>query len=509
MGTRGFSYLLLVILCIGAGCANITSPTGGKKDTIPPKLRTIDPADSLLNTRVKRIEMHFDEYITVSDAAKEVQISPILSMPPTVTGKNKTVVVKIVDSLLEDSTTYRISFGSAIKDLHEGNVFKNYTYTFSTGSYFDSLQLRGTVINAATGKPDTGSVIVTLYSATESDSAVVRKKPKYVTKADATGSFVFKGLPCRPFRIYALKDVTGNLIYDGPEQGEMIAFNDTNVWPGDTSETPVKLRIFMEKLDTTIKKDTVGKARKDSSAIKSDKLSGGRSKDIKKENKKEVLSYSVNVDTSNSEKRTFDITRPLKIVFSKPFVLNKEKITLTYDSAGVKVTPAISIRTDSLHPLEVRITTEWSLDMVYTLRLPKGFAKDTSGAEVMPGRFVFRTANEDDYGKIQVHLPSKYYHSSQHYLLMVVGDNDTIHLKPITDTIVNFHTLRPATYTFRIIVDKNNNGKWDTGDLFGRVQPEEVIPYNDQLVLKPGWENIIDFEQIPQDKKAGQRDKAK
>ena len=199
MSNRLRVFFLFVLLLNCAGCANITSPTGGKKDTIPPKLVSIDPKDSLLNTRVTRIEMHFDEYITVSDVTKELQISPILTVAPTMIGKNKMVVVKIVDSLLDTNTTYRLSFGTSIRDLHEGNQFHKYTYTFSTGPYFDSLQLHGRVINAATGLPDTGGIIVVLYNGTENDSAIVRHKPRYITKADAGGNYIFKGLPSRGF----------------------------------------------------------------------------------------------------------------------------------------------------------------------------------------------------------------------------------------------------------------------------------------------------------------------
>src|ERR1700749_5085302 len=112
--------LLLFIICFSTGCANIVPPAGGKKDVTPPKLLAVEPADSLLNTHVTRLEMHFDEFITISDVSKEVEISPILSMPPTVISLNKHVVIKIPDSLLEENTTYRISFGNAIKDVHEG-----------------------------------------------------------------------------------------------------------------------------------------------------------------------------------------------------------------------------------------------------------------------------------------------------------------------------------------------------------------------------------------------------
>ena len=490
MNIRAIHFLLLAVIGICAGCANITAPTGGKRDKTPPKLVSIDPADSLKNTRVKRIEMHFDEYITVSDVSKEVHISPLLSIDPTVIGLNKHVIVKIVDSLLDSNTTYRISFGNAIKDLHEGNPYSGHTYTFSTGAYFDSLQLQGSVINAATGLPDTGNVIVALYSAGEVDSAVVRHKPKYITNPDAKGNFVFKGLPHRHFRIYAIKDMNGNLIYDGPAGGEMIAFMNKTITPGDTTTEPVKLRMFAEIQDTATKKtmDSVAK-----------KPRPGKSK----ESTTEALTYSVNIDTSNINKRLFDITHPISIVFSKPPVLKTDKIKLSYDSSGINVMPDVSISMDTLKNV-LSINTMWSENRVYTLRLAKGFAKDTSGADVMPSRYSFRTFEDEDYGKIIVNFPAKY--NDPHYLLQVIADKDTVYLQPITDITKTLTRLKPAKYTFCIIVDKNGNGKWDTGDLFGKIQPEEVIPYRDNLTLKAGWENIIDFEQKPVDKKGDAKD---
>ena len=435
--------------------------------------------------------MDFDEYITISDVSKEVELSPILSIAPTVTSNNKHVIVKIVDSLLEENTTYRLSFGKAIKDLHEGNAFANYTYTFSTGAYFDSLQLKGTVINAATGLPDTGGVEIELYSAKDNDSAMVRHKPKYITKANNKGEFIFKGLPGRSFRIYALKDMNNNLIYDGPSANELIAFNDVPVMPGDTAFKSILLRMFGEVPDTSIKKDTVAKG----TGLKGrTKPTGSNTGD-----------YSLNIDTTNAAKRMFDITHPVNLTLNVIAQLNKDKITLTYDSAGITVTPKISIITDSLHPQTIHIfpgTSKgmaWAEDKVYTLRLAKGFAKDTAGKDLMPSRYTFHTKEDEDYGKIQMHLPSKYY--SRLYLLMVTCDQDTIYLKPVTDTLISLTRLKPAKYTFRIIVDKNRNGKWDTGDLFGKIQPEEVIPYTEAMTLRPGFENIVDFEQKPAEKK--------
>jgi len=497
MSSRIPRYLLLAIICISAGCANITTPTGGKKDTIPPKLVSIDTLDSQLNTKVSRIEMHFDEYITVSDVAKEVELSPILTIQPVVLGKNKTVIVKIVDSLLEPNTTYRLSFGKAIKDLHEGNPFHKYTYTFSTGPYFDSLQLHGNVINAATGLPDTGNVIVELYSASETDSAVVQRKPKYITKVDASGGFIFKGLPKRNFRIYALKDANNNLIYDGPSAGDMIGFIDSTVVPSDTSQAPINLAFFMEKLDTASQKnlDSTSKSKSLNPRAKT------------KSAAKDAYTYSVNLDTTNLEKRTFDITGPVNISFSKLPLLNKDKITLTYDTAGQTISPALTMTFDSLKK-RLQINTEWLENTVYKLRLVKGFAKDTAGTDLMPSRYFFRTKDDDDYGKITLYLPAKY--SNPLYVLRVMADDDSVYQQPVTDTMIILTHLKVARYTFRIIVDKNRNGKWDTGDLLAKQQPEKVIPYKDHIDVRAGFEYTIDdFEPKPPPKPEKDKKKPK
>lgn len=468
------AFLSLFLL----GCANITTPTGGKKDMRPPKLVEISPADSQLNTMVSRLEMRFDEYITVSDVGNEVSISPTLRIDPIVTGLLKKVTVKIADTLLEPYTTYRISFGNAIKDLHEGNPFKSYTYTFSTGPYFDTLSLRGKIINAGTGLTETDAVLVGLYDTDESDSAVVRHKPKYVIKSEG-GKFAFKGLPERKFWIYAMKDANNNMTYDGPVKGEMIAFNDSSVIPGiDSLVKPIRLRLFAEVPDTSIKADQgLGKKKMGVASTKS---------------KERKLVYTLNVDTSDVTKKTFDLTKDIEISFSDSFYLNKGKIALTYDSAGIAVTPLYTIKQDSTH---LRITSAWAADKVYTLKLAKGFARDTADEEFAPSKHIFRTWDEDNYGKLIMHLPSRYGKDSL-YIFRAITGTDTVYQKVVTDTVFKIVRLKPGQYSLAVIVDKNKNGKWDTGDLFNKIQPEEVIPYEEALTLKAaGWDTVIDFEQ--------------
>ena len=474
-------YLLTLLLLFAVGgCANIVPPGGGKKDVIPPKLLSVTPKDSLLNARVSRLELVFDEYIVLTNASSEVQLSPILPIPINVVANGKKITLKIPDSLLHENTTYRITFGKAIQDLHENNPFSGYSYQFSTGAYFDSLQVEGTAINAATGLLDTAATIL-LYDAALGDSIVVRSKPSYATHVDAGGHFSLQGLPARKFNLFAVHDANSNLLYDGPP--EWVGFLNAPVQLRADSMAPITIRVFSEALDTSKTTTTAsGLVRKGGAAIPIKSAAG-------------EVGYSVKVDTTTIVRRTQDITKPLQIVFAHRPDTNfiKTKFLLSYDSAGLESEAPVALRYDTA-TTSLFLETPWHEDMVYTLRLQKGFAKDSTGAGYLPGRYSFRTQADADYGKLQVHLPTAYY--SPGFVLQVVNDVDTVYQKPVTDSIINLLHLPPASYTLRVIKDDNHNGRWDAGNLFKKIQPEIVIPNDVSQLLKAGWDNIIDFKAI-------------
>lgn len=484
---KAFSFRIITaiyLLALFSGCANIVPPSGGKKDTVPPKLVELSPKDSLLNTRVTRIDMRFDEFITISDVGKEVKISPVMPFPLNTVVNGKKLTVKIPDSLLKENTTYRINFGNAIKDLNEGIVFKDFNYIFSTGSYFDSLKIYGIVNDAETGKP-APDVFVILYEAEgSSDSVVVKEKPVYVTKTTASGGYLLPGLPSKAYRIYALKDDDDNLIYGG--ENEKIAFVDSVVFPVDSlkSKYSIALRLFKEimPVDSTDEDDSLKKAPR-----------SGRFGKKRDEKDNKTLSYSVAVDTADIEKRVHDVNKPIKISFSNAIdTYDLQRVFVSYDSLGTEVESSFTLVRDTV-PDALFINTDWKENTVYTIRLLKDFATDTSKITALPSKYIFRTKGSDDYGIINIHVASKYY--GKKYLLKVIAEKDTIYKKPITDTSVTIRRLLPGKYSMMIIVDENENGKWDTGDLFAKKQPELVIPYADVIELKAGWENVLDFKE--------------
>lgn len=236
-------------------CANAVAPTGGPKDNTPPRVVEAVPENRNTNFNGKKIEITFDEYITLENANQNVLISPPLTEKPDIKLKNKTVVVKFKESLAAN-TTYTINFGSAIKDLHEGNPFKDYVYSFSTGDHIDTLSIAGKVLNTEDKKP-VENVYVSLYAADREnlDSLPLSIAPNYITKTDKEGNFSLNGLADKKYLVFALKDVNSNLYFDQPN--EEVAFLDSLVAASYPQTLMPKVMDTMAVDSTAMKVDSV------------------------------------------------------------------------------------------------------------------------------------------------------------------------------------------------------------------------------------------------------------
>ena len=227
---------LLFVAFLNHHCANAVAPTGGPKDTTPPVVVGAMPENHNTNFIGKKIEITFDEFITLENANQNVMISPPMSEKPDIKLKNKTVVIKFKEDLVPN-TTYTINFGAAIKDLHEGNPFKDYVYSFSTGDHIDTLSIAGKLLNAEDKKPVEGAY-VGLYADDRDnlDSLPMTTAPNYITKTDKDGNFRLNGLANKHYLVFALKDANANLYFDLPN--ESVAFLDSLV-PASYPQSPL------------------------------------------------------------------------------------------------------------------------------------------------------------------------------------------------------------------------------------------------------------------------------
>ena len=232
MRHRNLLNSIVVIGIFSKSCANTsTPPEGGPKDTIPPVIVEVVPANNALNhPRDKRhssVSFEFNEYVALNNPNSYLFLSPPQTKPPTAKIKGKRVVVSFEEPL-DSNKTYSLSLGEAIKDNNEGNPFPPYTHSFSTGSHIDSLFVSGNIVESSTMLPM--SNITVLFHTDPSDSAIFKVLPKAAAKSDLWGYFTVRNLPADTvYRVFAIEDLNNNCLYD-PDQ-ERVAFLDTLVLP--------------------------------------------------------------------------------------------------------------------------------------------------------------------------------------------------------------------------------------------------------------------------------------
>ena len=232
-------------------CANTsTPPEGGPKDTIPPVIVEVVPANNALNhPRDKRhssVSFEFNEYVALNNPNSYLFLSPPQTKPPTAKIKGKRVVVSFEEPL-DSNKTYSLSLGEAIKDNNEGNPFPPYTHSFSTGSHIDSLFVSGNIVEASTMLPM--SNITVLFHTDPSDSAIFKVLPKAAAKSDLWGYFTVRNLPADTvYRVFAIEDLNNNCLYD-PDQ-ERVAFLDTLVLPSSVMRDSLPELLSFNMTDT-------------------------------------------------------------------------------------------------------------------------------------------------------------------------------------------------------------------------------------------------------------------
>ena len=228
----GWQMVLMAVVVFFVGrCANPVMPGGGPSDTQPPTVLGSVPENQAVFFNKKSIVLHFDEFVKIKSPDQQVLISPPLEKKPEYRLRGKSLIIDL-KSELEPNTTYTIFFGNAIVDLAEDNPLTNYSYVFSTGAYIDSMAIAGQVLMAFNRQP-VEDVFVMLYpphiDTVPADSLPMLVRPLYVAKTNKQGQFLLANLRNEPYRIFALKDLNSNYLFDQP--GEEIAFIDSLLMP--------------------------------------------------------------------------------------------------------------------------------------------------------------------------------------------------------------------------------------------------------------------------------------
>lgn len=578
-------------------CANIGNPSGGPIDKTPPIFMRSNPTPNAVNVKDRKIEIFFDEIVTLKDPSTKIIVSPAQTEMPRMSALGRKVTVELVDSLLPN-TTYTIDFSNSIQDNNEGNAIDNFAFAFSTGSVIDSMRVSGYVLDSRTLEP-MQSVVVGLQS-NLADSAFHKEKLQRVALTNDRGQFTIRNVSPGSYHIFALKDLDRDYKFGNPT--EDIAFLDSIIVPSigsreaadtvynDLNEIDTIMRatrpayfpndILLSMFNEDRKSQYLANnLRVDSTRISltfaaaSDTLPSlsivGRNDvpdqwyTLERSQTNDTLTYWIrpphlvsadtlmvattylrtdtasnlswgtdtlkftfqrqkakkkkkNEETDSLEQIRFmelhplangtqEVYAPLLLQTGTPIerysreafhLQRKLQNDTTFYPAEIK---SIALRDSTLSRRDLMLKVDWEPGAAYKLAVDSLAMTDIYGLQTKPLKVDFNVRKMEEYGNIVFNIPAV---RDSAIVELLDGTDKVVLHTPVKNHRAELLNLQPGKYYARLFIDRNGNGKYDTGNYDMHLQPEETVYYPGAINLKKNWdvEQTWDIYATPIDK---------
>ncbi len=231
--------------------------------------------------------------------------------------------------------------------------------------------------------------------------------------------------------------------------------------------------------------------------IKSDTLNafyfvqGGETKSRKKDRQpKEIPGLK-----ASGLKKTVEILSEFDIVFPTPVnEFNREALKLFQFIDTIPHPVDFELIRDSIRIRRFIVDYPWEPGFKYQFEADSAAFVDIYGLASEPIKQTFTIKPIDSYGIIFVDAAN----SQNNWLLQILNKQEKLVRQSIipTNGKIGFQFLKPGDYFLRIIVDINNNGKWDTGDFDSGTQPETIFYYPDAVNVRANWDILVQWNPL-------------
>lgn len=596
--SKSLYYIFIIIAAaVMYSCANIGNPSGGPIDKTPPIFMRSNPTPNAVNVKDRKIEIFFDEIVTLKDPSTKIIVSPAQTEMPRMSALGRKVTVELVDSLLPN-TTYTIDFSNSIQDNNEGNAIDNFAFAFSTGSVIDSMRVSGYVLDSRTLEP-MQSVVVGLQS-NLADSAFHKEKLQRVALTNDRGQFTIRNVSPGSYHIFALKDLDRDYKFGNPT--EDIAFLDSIIVPSIGSrEAADTVYNDLNEIDTIMRATRPAYFPNDKllSMFNEDRKSQYLANNLRVDSTRISLTFAAASDTlpslsivgrndvpdqwytlersQTNDTLTYWIRPPhlvsadtlmvattylrtdtasnlswgtdtLKFTFQRQKAKKKKKNEETDSLEQIRFmelhplangtqevyaplllqtgTPierysreafhlqrklqndtifypaeikSIALRDSTLNRRDLMLKVDWEPGAAYTLAVDSLAMTDIYGLQTKPLKVDFNVRKMEEYGNIVFNIPAV---RDSAIVELLDGTEKIVLRAPVKNHRAELLNLLPGKYYARLFIDRNGNGKYDTGNYDMHLQPEETVYYPGAINLKKNWdvEQTWDIYATPIDK---------
>ncbi len=183
-----------------------------------------------------------------------------------------------------------------------------------------------------------------------------------------------------------------------------------------------------------------------------------------------------------------DVNRPLRFLSSQPLAsINNVAVKLSIKRDTIwELIPHSDILPDTTRQvLKFSMSHEWEPGEKYLLEIDSAALVGIYNEWNKPFKQEFTVRPTEDYVNL-------YFNVSGTDLPIVVelldASDKVVAKAPAVDGRATFNFLLPNRYFARAFIDRNNNGEYDTGNLLGKSQPEEIYYYSKRIDAKKNWD---------------------
>lgn len=191
---------------------------------------------------------------------------------------------------------------------------------------------------------------------------------------------------------------------------------------------------------------------------------------------------------------TLEVDQPVKSISDSAV-----RLEMQIDTVWTPIESPHFYRPDSLKPMVYRADVKWEPGTKYRLTIDSlgitGIYDEWCG----PNKFEFTVKSLSEYANITFDITGL---DGRPAVVQLLNNQDKpVYTEKADGSRVDFRNLAPGTYFARLFIDRNGNGKWDTGSLADSIQPEETFYYSKKISLKKNWDlqQSWDIYELPVD----------
>ena len=207
----------------------------------------------------------------------------------------------------------------------------------------------------------------------------------------------------------------------------------------------------------------------------------------------EALKVEVKVNNSIApdENVRIELPTPLQSLDSTKVHLYSKRDTLWYEARyRLRVREGADslapIGTNLLHKRWLELQAEWKPGVEYSFELDSLALTDIYGTTSGKIKQGFKVREDKEFATLAVSLTAL---TDSNVVVQLLNEQDAVvkQTRALAGT-ANFYYLQPATYYLRLFVDRNGNGRWDTGDFYRGEEPETVYYFPEEIECKANWD---------------------